>query len=192
MRLGLLPRGHSGRGLCASSESWDLGRLCRIRRRSVGIRHNNRSWSMRRTNPLRWMLARMARSVDQFPPKIGLSSGYKNRGHRRCEDPPHSLSSPDFRSGLFFPRQSSFLTARCAIFDAHHSSSTSSRARVVATRCTVPRRRCWGTAVGPPRLVGSSVSASACSELLLPYFALFFASRSTALFCGWGNRCRYG
>jgi hypothetical protein len=103
MRLGLLPRGHSGRGLCASSESWDLGRLCRIRRRSVGIRHNNRSWSMRRTNPLRWMLARMARSVDQFPPKIGLSSGYKNRGHRRCEDPAHSLSSPDFRSGLFFP-----------------------------------------------------------------------------------------
>jgi hypothetical protein len=41
--------------------------------------------------------------LTNSPPKIGLSSGYKNRGHHRREDPARSLSSPDFRSGLFTP-----------------------------------------------------------------------------------------
>jgi hypothetical protein len=59
------------------------------------------------------------------------------------------LSPLQISEATFFPHQSSFLTARCAIFDAHHSSSMSSRARVVATRCTIPRRRCWGTCNTP-------------------------------------------
>jgi hypothetical protein len=146
---------------------------------------------MRRTYPLRWMLARMARSVDQSPPKSDSVPDIRTVGTIAVKTR-RVLSPLQISEAAFFPRQSSFLTARCAIFDAHDSSLMSSRARVVATRCTIPRRRCWGTAVGPPRLVGSSVSASACSELLLPYFALFFASRSIALFCGWGNRCRCG
>jgi hypothetical protein len=137
-------------GACAESDAGQLGSAITIGAgacvRLILSAGCSRAWRAPLTNS---------------PPKSDSVPGIRTVGTVAVKT--RRIPSPlQISEAAFFPRQSSFLTARCAIFDAHHSSSTSSRARVVATSCTVPRRR---------RLGASSVHRhqSLSAQLRSPY-----------------------